>query len=80
MPRSGCEALHGVNPNLKKNVDMELYHFFWSCDLTIMTKSVLKVLASIVTASQGLPDLPKYSVHSYCLHEVIQILQNHFIF
>ena len=30
MPRSGCSALHGVNPNLKKKMDFkinEIYQF-----------------------------------------------------
>ena len=25
MPRNGCSALHGVNPNLKKNIYIYIY-------------------------------------------------------
>ena len=42
MPFSGCSALHGVNPNLKK-LSTRLFYFF-----SVISKLVVDVLLQVV--------------------------------
>ena len=67
MPRSGCSALHGVNPNLKKCIYIYIYIYIYIlCSFKLVLE---RKTGKEITDSSRLEFLEKFSANNFALSD-----------